>query len=212
MFFDENTEPLERRLGVGLQKLGMAMKQQGWSRANEIGLSPTQAQILSALVDRPVLSGSELASELGLSLPTISDSTRALIEKGLVEKQPDPRHPRASLVSLTAKGARTATTVRQWPDFMMSALRDLSAEEHAGLLRVVIKMIRGLQRDGFIPVERMCVSCRYFQPRVHDGPKPHHCAFVDAPLAEQQLRLDCPEHERAPEERLAATWEAFAKN
>lgn len=210
-FFDENTEPLERRLAVGLHKLGLAMKQHGWSQANEDGLSPTQGQILAALSDGRPLSGSEIAEQIGVSLPTISDATRALIDKGLVQKERDPRHPRASLHSLSAEGARAAARVRQWPDFLLTAVGELGPEEKAALLRAVIKMIRSLQRDGLIPVDRMCVSCRYFQPRVHEGPKPHHCRLVDAPMAEDQLRIECPEHAAAPEEQRASAWEVFAR-
>jgi hypothetical protein len=71
-------------------------------------------------------------------------------------------------------------------------------------------MIRTLQTRGRIPVARMCVSCRFFQPFRHpDGRLPHHCAFVDAPFGDGGLRLDCPDHDAAPAELAARTWAAF---
>jgi hypothetical protein len=71
-------------------------------------------------------------------------------------------------------------------------------------------MIRTLQERGRIPVARMCVSCRYFQPfRYPDPDRPHHCAFVDAPFGDGELRLDCPDHAAAPAEQAARTWRTF---
>src|SRR5262245_36600105 len=91
--FDENSQPIEQRIATGLHKLGLAMKQQTWLKAAEDGLSPTQGQILAALAHEGALTGSELAERLGITLPTISDSVRVLVEKSLVHKKPDPRHP-----------------------------------------------------------------------------------------------------------------------
>ena len=71
-------------------------------------------------------------------------------------------------------------------------------------------MIRTLQTRGRIPVARMCVSCRFFQPFRHDHPTtPHHCAFVDAPFGDGELRLGCPDHAAAPAEQAERTWRVF---
>lgn len=208
LYFEQNSEPVAARVAVGLNKLGLALKHEAWGRANEQGLSPTQGQIVAALAEG-ALSGSELAAKLGLSLPTVSDSVRALVEKGHVDKARDPRHPRASLLSLTARGRGLSKKVRQWPDFMASAVSDLSEEEQRVMLKAVVKMIRSLQDSGHIPVQRMCVSCRYFQPRVRAGETPHHCAFVDAPMADRHLRVDCAEHALAAQTEQADVWRRF---
>jgi hypothetical protein len=44
---------------------------------------------------------------------------------------------------------------------------------------------------------------------VHEGAAPHHCAFVDAPLANEQLRIDCPEHELASDAVRHEHWLRF---
>ncbi len=207
-FFDENSEPIERRIATGLHKLGLAMKQQTWREAAEDGLSPTQGQILVALAKEP-LTGSELSRGLGVTLPTISDSVRVLVEKGFVDRRPDPRHPRASLLTLTAAGRRRATRASAWPEFMASAVSSLSEPEQSAFLSGLLKMIRTLQENGQIPTSRMCVTCVHFQPNAHGGPTPHHCAFVDAPMAGDHLRVDCPEHEEASALVQAKTWERF---
>jgi DNA-binding MarR family transcriptional regulator len=194
--FDRLSEPLDRRIATGLHKIGLALKHETWVQAAEDGLSPTQGQILAALAEAP-LSGTELAARLGLTLPTISESVKVLVEKALVSRGRDPRHPRASLLSLTAAGRARAARARAWPEFLAGAVDAMSAEEQAAFLSGLVKMIRSLQDQGLIPVSRMCVSCVHFRPDVHDGPLPHHCDFVDAPMAARHLRLDCADHERA---------------
>jgi hypothetical protein len=74
-------------------------------------------------------------------------------------------------------------------------------------------MIRTLQERGEIPVSRMCVTCRFFRPNVHAHPEPpHHCAFVDAPFGDRELRLDCADHEPLPPADSAALWAAFDRS
>src|SRR5262245_27179251 len=99
-FFDESSEPIERRIATGLHKLGLALKHHTWLQAAEDGLSPTQGQILAALALEGRLTATEISGRVGVTLPTISDAVRALIDKKLVDKRPDPRHPRARLLAL----------------------------------------------------------------------------------------------------------------
>lgn len=189
-------EPLPHRIAAGLQKLGQAMKHQAWQHANDEGLSATQGQILAMLVTSGPLTGTELSERLGVTLPTISDSARVLVEKELVTKSPDPRHPRASLITPTARGRTLGARARSWVEFLADAAATLPANEQAAFYAGVLKMIASLQDQGLIPVEKMCVTCKYFRPHVRTGAKPHHCALVDAPLGNGELRLDCPDHER----------------
>jgi DNA-binding MarR family transcriptional regulator len=192
--FDQQSEPLAARIATALHKLGLAMKHQTWLQANEEGISPTQGQILAALALDGGLSGTELANRLGVSLPTVSDSVRALVDKELVVKRPDPRHPRANRHELTTRGRARAAKARAWPELLSSAVGVLSPEEQASFLAGLLKMIRALQESGQIPVSRMCITCTFFRPNAHEGAMPHHCAFVDAPMADRHLRLDCPDH------------------
>lgn len=210
-FFDANSERLATRIATGLHKIGLALKQQTWQQANEEGLSPTQGQILATLVVNGSLTGTELSERLGVTLPTISESVRVLVDKKLVTKSPDPRHPRASLLSPTKRGAELGARARSWPEFMASAVADLSPPEQRAFYSGVMKMLRALQEQGLVPTSGMCVTCTHFRPNVRAGASPHHCALVDAPLADDQLRLDCPDHERADDAARGDLWEKFVR-
>lgn len=201
------TASVEQRIAQALAKLGLALKHQTWQQATEEGLSPTQGQLLGLLA--PVdggLTASELAERLGVSLPTVSESVKSLESKGLLTRAPDPRHPRASLLTPTARGRRAATKARAWPEFLAASASALSVNEREAFLSGLLKMIGALQRSGEIPTSRMCFSCVHFVPLAHDGPTPHHCQLIDSPIASHEVRVDCPEHEQGPEDQRARAW------
>jgi DNA-binding MarR family transcriptional regulator len=204
-------QPLAKRVTTGLAKVGLALKQQAWAEAGGRGLTPTQGQALALLRANPDgLRLGELADQLGVTAPTTSDSVSALRRKGLVVKAPLAGDGRAVVVRLTPAGVREAAAAAAWPDFLLEAVGELSAAEQAAFLRGLVTMIRTLQDKGRIPVARMCVSCTYFRPYRYDDPvRPHHCAFVDAPFGDGELRLDCPDHRPAPADQTARSWQAF---
>ncbi len=206
-----DSPPLDGRIAAGLHKLGLALKHQEWSHANEQGLSPTQGQILALLAADGTLTASEVGERLGIGLPTISEAVTTLAAKGLVRRRPDERHPRARLLHLTAAGRRLSVQTRAWPEFLTQAVGALSPVEQSTLLTALMKMVRTLQEQGQIPVHRMCVTCVHFRPHVRDGDRPHHCAFVDAPMRAAHLRLDCAEHELAAEASRRELWEQFMR-
>jgi DNA-binding MarR family transcriptional regulator len=204
-------EPLDRRVTIGLGKIGIALKQQAWAEAGGRGLTPTQGQVLALLRANPQgLRLGALAEQLGVTAATTSDSVTALHRKGLVTKEPTADDGRGVVVLLTPTGSWEAAAAAAWPDFLLEAVGELSTAEQAGFLRVLIAMIRTLQEKRRIPVARMCVSCRFFRPMAHDDPVyPHHCAFVDAPFGDGELRLDCPDHSAASADQAAQNWQVF---
>jgi DNA-binding MarR family transcriptional regulator len=204
-------EPLDRRVTTGLAKIGIALKQQAWVEAGGRGLNPTQGQALALLRANPAgLRLGVLADQLGVTAATTSDSVAALQRKGLVTKEPTAGDGRGVVVLLTPTGIREAAAAAAWPDFLLEAVDELSAEEQATFLRALVAMIRSLQEKGRIPVARMCVSCRFFRPFMHDdSSRPHHCAFVDAPFGDGELRLDCPDHRAASPDLAAHNWQTF---
>jgi DNA-binding MarR family transcriptional regulator len=204
-------QPLDKRVTIGLAKIGIALKQQAWAEAGGRGLTPTQGQVLALLRANPDgLRLGALAEQLGVTAATTSDSVTALQRKGLVAKESSAGDGRGVVVVLTPTGSREAAAAAAWPDFLLEAVGELSPAEQATFLRALVAMIRTLQEKGRIPIARMCVSCNFFRPFQHDDPvHPHHCAFVDAPFGDAELRLDCPDHRTAPADQAARNWDVF---
>lgn len=203
--------PLNNRLREGLARIGMVLRTDDWMRARDAGLNPTQMSILEALEGRVTgLSVKEIALNLGVSQPSATDSIAALERKGSVVKQPVPGDRRAVTVCITEAGRQSLAAITAAEGAADQAIRALSEAEQEDLLISLIKMIRHMQEAGVIPVQRMCASCRYFRPFVHaDKARPHQCAFVNASFGQRDLRIECREHEAAPPDSRAATWEAF---
>ena len=196
--FQDLNEPLERRIVSGLERLGAALRHRSWRQGFAQELTPTQGQALLYLERFGASTLGALAESLGVRPSTASEAVATLEEKGLVLRQRAVEDRRRLEIHLTAAGRAAAAQAGEWPDFLVRAVEDLADEEQGLLLRVLQKMIRELQESGAIPVARLCVTCRHFQPQMHPNPDaPHHCAFVDLPFGDRDLRLDCPDHEPA---------------
>lgn len=211
--FDTAADPTAKRVTAGLAKIGLVLRSRAWKGAGRERLTPTQGQILAVLRSRSAgmrLAG--VAEALGATPATASDAVASLVEKSLVARRPAGDDGRAVTLTLTAKGRRQADRVAEWPDFLMRAVATLTEPEQALLLRALVKMIRTLQANGDIPIQRMCATCRFFRPKVHtDVAKPHHCAFVDAPFGDRHLRLDCADHDPALPPEASAIWSRFVR-
>ncbi|MEW6353475.1 MAG: MarR family winged helix-turn-helix transcriptional regulator [Pseudomonadota bacterium] len=209
---EPNTQSMRRKVMMGLTKISLALKSQAWQEAGPHGLTPTQAQILATLRQSPErnLRPSDLAAELGVTPPTVSDSLNTLDEKGLVQKNRAQQDGRSLEISLTAKGRRMAARVAAWPDFLMETVDTLSVEEQEIFLRSLVKMLRALQEKGMIPVARLCPTCSYFRPNVYDdSQRPHHCGFLDAPFGDRNLQVECSDHATAAPSQARRIWSAF---
>ncbi|MBE3595652.1 MAG: winged helix-turn-helix transcriptional regulator [Hydrogenibacillus sp.] len=200
---------IAKRIVIGLNKIGLALRHHAWQKADKARLTPTQGQILSFLdahADECV-GTSAVAEALALTRPTASEAIHALVQKGWVKREPSPADGRAACWTLTEAGRRQAEAAKTWADFLLPAVAALDPNEQVIFLRSLTKMIRVLQVQQKIPIAAMCVTCRFFRPCVHDDPhKPHHCAFVDAPLGDRDLQLMCSDHETADEAHAAHVW------
>lgn len=205
---DDSVAP---RIAQGLARIGIAMRHGAWRQAGSRKLTPTQAQILGLLHARPdpPLMG-DVANALAITPATASEAVRVLVEKGLIVKRRAKIDARGVTLVLTRRGRATARRLADWPEFLVHAIDELDGLEQSVLLRSLIKMIRSLQERGVIPIQRMCVECRFFAPYVYnDGPRPHHCHFVDAPFGDGELRIDCPDMEAVAAEARPQLWELF---
>lgn len=210
---DQSQQSLHDRVTTGLAKIAMAIKSRAWREGGRQWLPPLQAQTLRLLHRR---SGQDtmvsvIASELAVTMPTVSEMLRVLIAKGMVKKIRSKDDHRVYKIELTPKGRREAARLSEWP-YLRAACEELSDAEQVVLLRATIKIIRGLQEQGEISTARMCVTCQYFRPDVHkDTNNPHHCDYVDAPFGDRMLRVDCPEHLVAPDKVQQTNWNVWLK-
>ena len=198
-------------IATGLSKIGTVLRAAAWQESAATGLTPTQGQILVYLAARGPARVSAVADEIAVTQPTASDAVAALVRKGLIKRQRDAADGRAVQLAVTAKGRRLAGGIAAWPDALLAAVDALDPVEQGAVLRGLTKMIRVLQVQGAVPVQRMCATCQYFRPHVHDdAARPHHCAFVDAAFGDAALRLDCGDHVEADAVAQGETWDRFA--
>lgn len=206
--------PVHARIVEGLERIATALRADDWVRARSAGVNPTQLAILRLLDGRgPGWTVKELSLQLGVSQPTATDSILALERKALIEKRADPADGRAVRIVITGAGRAAVRAGGEAASAVDRAAAALDDDDQEQLLVQLVSVIRELQEQGAIPIQRMCVNCRYFRPYAHtDAARPHHCNFVDAAFGQQDLRIDCRDHETADPSARAATWGAFQKD
>jgi len=206
----KNPLSIDSRIREGLSRLATVLRADEWDRAKALGLNPTQLSILTLLEGRPLgLGVKEIAAQLGVSQPSATDSINALEKKGHVEKRPGLADARAVSVQLSQSGIKILQQTAG-SDMVGKAIGALGNDRQQDLLVTLVGMIRDLQERDAIPVQRMCVTCRHFDPFAHPrGDQPYHCHFVNAAFGRRELRIDCRDHDQADPTFRAATWEAF---
>jgi DNA-binding MarR family transcriptional regulator len=75
------------------------------------GVSTAQIGVLRQLANEPGLSGAELARRLLITPQGVQLALKALEQRGLVERRPDPQHARILKAYLTDEGHKVATEV-----------------------------------------------------------------------------------------------------
>lgn len=188
---------LDTKLAAALERVAQALRVQLWDEAKRHGLTPTQLQLLLRLAHQPAATHAVggLAVEFDLSQPTVSDAIAVLERKGLVRRERVAADRRRQMLALTEDGGRLAARVAGWDARTRAALEVLPEERRQEALGFLIELIARMQEAGVISVGRMCTTCRFFRPARSD--ERHYCALLELPLGPADLRVDCPEHQRA---------------
>ena len=100
----------ESRIVAALEKISQAFRVLLWQESRDFALSPIQVQVLIFLLyhsseKRKV---SYLAGEFNMTKATISDTIKALDQKGLITKAYEPNDTRSYIMHLTEKGREIA--------------------------------------------------------------------------------------------------------
>ena len=111
------------------------------------GLNPAQWAALRYFRDTasPSCTIARLAKFQGLSVPTVAKTVQILVEKGYLDRIPNPANKKADQIRLTRRGKlllgrdpRTRVT---------KVLESLNADEKEGLFRGIRKLVEGMYSD-----------------------------------------------------------------
>jgi DNA-binding MarR family transcriptional regulator len=106
-----------------LPRLHRTMRQAVVRAEGENRLTMPQLRCLQAVAAEPGAAlTSQLARQLQVTAPTVTNMIDGLVERGLVERQPDPDNRRQVLLTLTTAGR---DVMRRYEAVMAGRLRDL---------------------------------------------------------------------------------------
>ncbi|MCC5908299.1 MAG: winged helix-turn-helix transcriptional regulator [Balneolaceae bacterium] len=195
--FDLNhqNQSAESKIVASLERISQAFRVLLWRESKEYSLSPIQVQLLIFLLhhSEEKRKVSYLADEFNMTKATISDSIKVLKKKGLITKDPEPHDSRSYVIQLTPEGANTAEENSMFTNEIRTPIDNMSADDKESLLLSLLNIIRHLNRSGVITIQRMCMTCKYYET-TEDG-KQHFCKLLNQKLHNTELRADCPEHE-----------------
>ena len=178
------------KTAAAIERIGAVRRRVVQASATRAGLSVLQAEIVRLLASGAVRPrGTDLAVELAVSLPTVSDAVSALRRKGLVTHRPGA-DARSKELRLTAVGRALAASL---DDALAGFRRAAGAAGDQGLT-AALAVIEGLWREGMISVDRSCVTCAH---HVAGETPAGRCALLGRELTPATLRVDCPEHAAA---------------
>jgi DNA-binding MarR family transcriptional regulator len=111
----------------------------------ELELTLPQAQVLRVLRRGPLPTG-QLAAELRISAPAITQLTDRLIRKGLIERRAMADDRRCVIVALSDRGAHLVDQFRQRRrDIFTRALADLSETDQKQVIEVLGRVVKALE-------------------------------------------------------------------
>lgn len=184
---------LESKLIVTFEKMSEVIRVLLWNKAHALKISPIQLQLLIFIkyhsADKCKVG--YLAREFNMTKATISDSVRVLVKKGLLAKETDSSDTRSFSLRLTKEGARLTDQVDNFTDDIHFPLLELSTEKKEVLLDGMMELIYKLQKKGIISLQRMCLTCRFFEDSSVNG---RYCKLLREKLTIQNIRVDCPEY------------------
>lgn len=194
--FDMNhqNESVEGRIVAALERVSQAFRVLLWNESKEFSLSPIQVQILIFLLhhDAEKRKVSYIADEFNMTKPTISDAIKSLEEKSLLQKEFEEQDNRSYIIQLTKKGKELAKKTSLFAGELLKPVNKMNGDDKENLLLSLLNIIRHLNQQGVISIQRMCFTCVHYQAAANG--KNHFCNLLNQKLATTDLRIDCPEH------------------
>ena len=75
---------------------------------------------------------------------------------------------------------------------LQTPIHKLTAADKESLLLSLLDIIRHLNQQGVITIQRMCFTCVHYQASANGNN--HFCNLLNQKLASTDLRIDCPEY------------------
>lgn len=177
-----------------LDRIARALRAHRQAIATGAGLTPLQLDLLRTLghAPPPRPTPGELAVELGVRQPTITDSIIALERKGHVTRHLDPADRRRLAVRVTPSGQALLDEAEHADRVLATTIAALGSAEQERLLGGLLTSISGLLDAGAIQVARTCTTCHHFN-RI--SATEARCGLLQAVLGPADLRVNCAEHE-----------------
>ena len=141
---------LDRKFLAAVERLGRAVRVARQEVATTHGVSLLGLSVIERLADADALRVGQLAADLAVTQPTMSDAIAALVDKGLVHRGPDPLDGRARVLWLSPAGRDLAERAAGELAPLMEADRETSDDDQARALRVVLEEIHRLQQAGVL--------------------------------------------------------------
>ena len=189
----EDISYLDAKLVYALERVSQIYRTLLWQTQVETGLSPIQSQILIFMLfhDDKLLSISAFAIEFSVTKATISDAFKTLEKKGLVRKEKDSVDKRRQILKLTKEGIVLAEKIQNYTNPIDNILKEFPNNTKLTLFSTLTEMMKALNDKHLLAPLRMCTSCHYYKKK--EGKS--YCNLLNAPLKDEELRLDCPEYE-----------------
>jgi DNA-binding MarR family transcriptional regulator len=135
---------LELFLKHGLRPLSLFSETKGLEK--EVTRSELSALLI--LHFRNEMTMSNLSTDLGAPLSTITSLTKRLVRKGLIERNQSTKDQRIILIRLTAKGKQLALQAKAIMENIFSRVQaTLSTDELEQFLALALKIGRALQNN-----------------------------------------------------------------
>ncbi len=109
----------------------------------------TQCHLLGELGRAGPLPLSDLGSRVMMETSWVSRAVEAMVERGLVTKEPNPADARSWLVTLTADGERTVAALnRTLDEHAEKLLETLNERERAAVENSLLLLMKALREDA----------------------------------------------------------------
>ncbi|MCQ4084771.1 MarR family transcriptional regulator [Streptomyces sp. RB6PN25] len=131
----------EAGAGLGIEIVRFSRLMAAWKHRAKNEPGAAERILLARLVTDGARRATDLAAEAFLDLSTVSRQVRSLVERGLVERRPDPEDRRGYLLTATDAGHETYMEFRRQRDAELGALlASWSPEDRYQLIRLMTRL------------------------------------------------------------------------